>query len=132
MKNFEERYQEYLAKNRNVIAYNLWEEQIDLECNFDSNFRTGGFCGRILFPVLICGGISVRSIIYTNKILLSVICSVLWIISMVLCVHFSYKTKTEAKDFFFFKYHRNKVIEERVKRDEEHELSCLFEEMNND
>lgn len=125
MENFEEKYNKYIEKLKNEIPYILLEKHHDFEYNFghDSISDSSFFC--ILF--FVCG--IVGSLVTEHKAMPRIIFAVAWLGVGILYFIFNTKHKKAVSDYFFYKYEYHKIIEDRIKRDEQRDIKNLLDEM---
>lgn len=125
MENFDEKYNKYIKKLKNEIPYVLWEKHHDIEFNFNYNAVLDGSLVCILW--LVCG--IVGSLLTEHNTLHRIIFAVAWLGTGILCLIFNAKQKKEVLDYFFYKYEYRKIIEDRIKRDEQSDIKKLLDEM---
>lgn len=125
MENFEDKYNEYIKRLKNEISYVLWEKHHDFEYNFehDSISDSSFFC--ILF--FVCGILG--SSVTEHRTLPRIIFAVAWLGVGILYWIFNAKHKKAVSDYFFYKYEYQKIIEDRIKRDEQRDIKKLLDEM---
>ena len=130
MENFEERYSKYLAKLKNEIPYVLWKSHHDFEYDFKHNFVQGNsFLNTI--AILWWIGLSVVIPFLENKPIIRIIVFVVWLGITIWYWVFNDKHSENIADYFFYQYEYKKIIEDRIKRDEQRDIQNLLDELLN-
>jgi hypothetical protein len=128
MENFEERYSEYVAKLKNEIPYVLGKAHHDFEYNFERNFIQGNsFLNVIALLWWICGFVVIP--LLENKPIAYIIVFVIWIGIGIWYWSSNGKHTKNISDYFFYHNEYKKIIEDRIKRDEQQEIQNLLNEM---
>lgn len=130
MENFEERYSKYVAKLKNEIPYALGKAHHDFKYNFEHNFIQGNsFLNVMSILWWVCGSVAVTLLEY--KLIIRTIVFVVWIGIGIWYWLSNGKHTEDIADYFFRQYEYKKIIEDRIKRDEQHDIQILIDEILN-
>ena len=125
MDDFEEKYNEYIKKLKDEIPYVLWKEHHNFEYSFEHDSVSDSSIIGILWFVFFAVGTSVTE----HKVIPHIVFSIVWIGIGVLYWAFNNKQKKAISDYFFYQYEYKKIIEDRIKRDEQRDIQNLLDEM---
>lgn len=128
MENFEEKYSKYITKLKNELPNILLKERNNFRFDFKSNFVNGNsFLSTIGILWWVCGFIVIP--LLENKPIVYLIVSIVWIGIGVWYWIFKGRHTEDVSDYLFYKYEHKKIIENRIKRDEQREIQNLLNEI---
>ena len=128
MDNFEEKYNEYIKKLKNEIPYVLRKTHHDFEYDFERNFIQGNSFLNIIAILWWIGGI-VGIPLLESKPIIHIIVFVIWLGIGICYWIFNRRHTEDIADYFFYQYEYHKIIEDRIKRDEQREIQKLLNQM---
>lgn len=132
MKNFEEKYNEYIKKLKYEIPYALGNRHNDFQYEFEHNSTQSIHLSDIVGVLWFIGcalGLVILEMIAENNVIPKIIFFVIWVgigIWLFICIP---KYKNAVSDYFFYKYEYRKIIEERIERDRQRDIQNLLDEM---
>jgi hypothetical protein len=128
MDNFEKKYKKYIKKLKNEIPYDLFNEYHDFKFNFKHNFiQSNSFLNIIAILWWVCGSTAVT--LLDNNVIIRIIVFVIWLGIGIWYLIFNGKHTDDIADYFFYKYEYHKIIEDRIKRDEQRDIQNLLNVM---
>lgn len=128
MADFEKKYDEYIAKLKNEIPYVLYNEHHEFKYSFEHNFIQGNSFLNTIAILWWIGGI-VGIPLLESKPIIHIIVFVIWLGIGICYWIFNSRHTEDIADYFFHQYEYHKIIEDRIKRDEQREIQNLLNEM---
>ena len=125
MKNFEEKYNEYIKELKYGIPYALGNKHLKFKSDFEHDSTSDQSYIGILWFLL--GGIG--NSVTEHSVIHHIIFFVAWIVAGVFLWIYSQKHKETVSDYFFYQYEYRKIIEERIERDRQRDIQNLLGEM---
>lgn len=130
MYDFEEKYHNYLKTLKNELPYALGKAHHDFEYDFRHNFIAGNsFLNIIAILWWVCGSVAVG--LLENKLIIRLIVFIVWLGIGIWYWIFNDRHSKDIADYFFYQYEYKKIIEDRIKRDQERDVKKLLDEMFN-
>ena len=129
MDNFEEKYEEYLAKNKSTLSWRLQEEYDKFSLNFKRDFLQGNsFRGAVQIAMFLIVTIAVCALSYIEKTWFRYVIFIA-LLGIAVC-YFIFESKfiNNITDHVFCKYKYMRIVEDHIRRDEQHEIKAVLDE----